>query len=365
MTIAFMSQVARRPSEPGHTKKIMKLLIMSIAVWFAQDSPSLYEEEPVATLALREKLWRQMDSFAASLKDHPETRRQMLRVKLGYPPAALSAPGKPRLEKTGEDALATYYRCWIKVAPDLDQYGLYIVPKGLRRSAPLVISKHGGGGTPEMATFQGGSNYHDMVRGAVREGYVVWAPLTVMYPFRDRDQGPAIPAEVRRDLDARLREAGASLMGLEVAKMSRALDSLLAHRKEIDRSRIAMIGLSYGGFYTLYTAALDPRIKVAVASCSFRNEAAPRETGAPAGRPVDMAGPELISLIAPRPIQVQAGINDKGFPIEDVRRAAARTRELLSKTKPNSENAFEFIEFPGGHEWRGEVAWPFLRKHLR
>jgi len=38
-----------------------------------------------------------------------------------------------------------------------------------------------------MATFHGGTNYHDQVRGAVAEGYVVFAPLTVMYPFRDRD----------------------------------------------------------------------------------------------------------------------------------------------------------------------------------
>lgn len=327
---------------------------------FAADPPAaLYEEEPVATLALREKLWRQMDSFAQTLGQHQETRRQLLRTKLGYPPVGLHAvAAKPRMEKIGEDALAIYYRCWIEVAPGLDQYGLYLVPRSAKGKTPLVISLHGGGGTPEMALFKGGTNYHDMVRGAAREGYVVWAPLTVMYPYRDRDKQTAIPAEVRRDLDAPLRAAGASLMGIEVAKISLALDSLIAHRSEIDARRIAAVGLSYGGFYTLYLSALNPKIKAAVASCSFRNEAGAK--GAEEGRPVDMAGPELASLVAPRALQVQAGVNDKGFPIDDVRQAAGRARAFYGDAK-----TFEYKEFEGGHEWRGELAWPFLKQHLR
>jgi dienelactone hydrolase len=336
----------------------MQFLI--VAALLAQQPP-LFEEDRAATLAVREKLWRQMEEFAKGQAGNVEARRQLLRSRLGYPPVGLHAQaGAPRLERTGEDAMATYHRCWIEVAPGLDQYGLYIVPKKARGKTPLVIALHGGGGTPELATFQGGANYHDMVRGAVTEGYIVWAPLTVMYPYGDRDRGTAIPAEVRRDLDAPLREAGMSLMGLEAGKISRALTALLAARREIDAERIAMTGLSYGGFYTLYIAALEPRIKVAIASCSFRNEAKAGETGAPEGRPVDMAGPELASLIAPRPLQVQAGKSDKGFPIEDVRAATKRTQTLAPEWK-----LFEFIEFDGGHRWHGESAWPFLRRHLR
>jgi len=341
------------------TPLLMTPLLMTPLLMADPPAAALYEEEPVATLALREKLWRQMDAFAKGAAAQPETRRQLLKTKIGYPPVGLhGVAGKPRLEKSGEDAVAIYYRCFIEVAPGLDQYGLYIVPKKARGRTPLVIAKHGGGGTPEMATFKGGTNYHDMVRGAVAEGYIVWAPLTVMYPFRDRDKGTAIPAEVRRDLDAPLRAAGMSLMGLEVGKMSLALTSLLRERKEIDASRIAMVGLSYGGYYTLYMAALDPRIRVAVASCSFRDEAG--QNGAPEGRPVDMGGPELASLIAPRALQVQAGVNDKGLPIADVRRAAERAQALVRAGK-----GFQFSEFEGGHEWRGALAWPFLREHLR
>ena len=75
------------------------------------------------------------------------------------------------------------------------------------RTAAAVPARIGAG-----ATFHGGTNYHDQVRGAVAEGYVVFAPLTVMYPFRDRDHNTPIPADVRGILDDQLRERGTTLM---------------------------------------------------------------------------------------------------------------------------------------------------------
>lgn len=323
---------------------------------------STFEEVPTATMPIRERNWKQLDAYAGRLGQDRTGWRQTFLTSLGYPSPGMHAkPGKPRLEKSGEDEIATYYRCWIEVGPDLETYGLYIVPKKAKLPAPLVISKHGGGGFPEMALFNGGANYHDMIRGAAREGYIVYAPLTVMYPYRDRDQGSPIPAEVRALLDAKLRAAGTSLMGLEVTKMVKALDSLLLHQKEIDAQRIGMVGLSYGGYYTLYMAAVDPRIRVSVASCSFRS-AIPAVDEKKAGRPMDLATPELAALIAPRALQVQAGISDKNFPIDDVRLGAERARTHYAQQ--NAAAQFEFAEFEGGHEFRGSLAWEFLRRHL-
>lgn len=310
---------------------------------------SLYEEDPFATMKRREDNWREMQRAAQAM----DANRGLLRQRLGYPPPlATTAPAPPKCERMGEDRIATYERCTIAVAPGLELYGIYLVPRGLKGRAPLVISTHGGGGFPEMALFRNGSNYRDMIRGAAREGYVVWAPLLVQYPFGDRDRGTAIPATVRKDLDADFRAAGTSLMGVEVAKIVRALDSL-ALRAEPDMSRVAMIGLSYGGFTTLYTAAVEPRIRMAVASCSFDDrEAAP---GTPeSGPPRELRWSDVAKLIAPRPLQVQSGVNDKLLPIESARAAAAKV----------GTPGFEFAEFDGGHEFNGELCWRFLRKHL-
>lgn len=137
-----------------------------LALLFCQQE--LYEENLRSTMPIREKLWRQMDGFATRLQ---------LKSRIGYPPPQMKVSGSQQLVKTGEDPVATYYRSYLPVGDGLDAYGLYIVPKKLAaKRAPLVISKHGGGGFPEMATFHGGTNYKDQVRGAVAEGYIVYAP---------------------------------------------------------------------------------------------------------------------------------------------------------------------------------------------
>jgi dienelactone hydrolase len=355
---------------PAFPLRLACALLVYSTVAFAQ---GLYEEDLLASAPIRVEQWKQMQAYAATLPlkalaplpsvTDRESLARSFRASLGYPPPGFLDHPTGRFDKVGEDSAATYYRCFIRVTPQMETYGLYIVPKNVKLPAPLVISQHGGGGTPEMATFHGGTNYHDQVRGAVAEGYVVFAPLTIMYPFRDRDHNTPIPSEVRGLLDDDLRARGTTLMGVESYKISRALDVVL-QRPEVDRQRVAMIGLSYGGFYTLYTTALEPRIKVAIASCSFRDRepTGAARTDRPAGRPNDLSSAELVRLISPRPLQVQDGINDKGFPIDDVRRAVEKSRVYY---EGSHAAGFDFEAFEGVHEFRGDVAWPFLRKYLR
>lgn len=326
--------------------------MLLLPVVFALQVLPLYEEKVIDSMAIRERYWKQLQAYAASLPKKAPPSAGTLAAKIGFPAPGLNA-GTPKLERAGEDALGTYYRCWIPMGMSgLESYGLYLVPKSPVGRKPLVVAKHGGGGSPELALFEGGGNYHDMVRGPLREGYVVYAPLTVMYPYKDRDHGTPVPEEVRAQLDKAFRARGTSLMAVEVTLIQRSLD-VVSKFADVDASRIGMIGLSYGGFYTLYEAALDPRIRAAVASCSFREQ---EKTPEPQeGRPVDVAPAEFVKLIAPRALQVQSGINDKGFPIESVRRAAAMVKDTPG---------FEFREFDGAHEFRGELAWEFLKKNL-
>jgi dienelactone hydrolase len=341
-----------------------------------QPGAALYEEDILASSPIRVAQWRQMEAYADSLPESAPGAgsapaggagagaaglRAEFRRRLGYPAPGFTGRPQVRLERVGEDAVATTYRCWIRSTPLMETYGLYIVPRGAGIPAPLVIAVHGGGGFPELATFHGGSNYHDMVRGAVAAGYVTYVPLSVMYPYHDRDHGTPIPRDVRERLDARLKKSGTTLMGVEVTKFMRALD-VLEGRPEVDPGRVAMIGLSYGGFYTLYAAALDSRIRASVAACCFRDPnadatAVPRavfETGV-------LNSCELAELVSPRALQVQSGIGDPIFPIAGARRAA----ELARAFYPGSHASdFEFQAFAGGHEFKGDVAWAFLRREL-
>ena len=334
---------------------------MAMFLLAAAAFPQAYDEDPLKSMPIRIEQWKQMQAYIAALPAPARPRAgAAFRDRIGYPPPGFLKNPTLRLEKIGEDATATWHRCWIRVTPEMETYGLYLVPKSAKKPAPLVISQHGGGGYPELAAFQGGSNYHDMVRGAAAEGYVVFAPLVVMYPYRDRDHGTPIPENVRGQFDDTLRDKGTSLAAVEVYKISKALDVLL-RRPEIDRRRVAMVGLSDGGYYTLYATALEPRIRVAVASCAFRDQAA--STGKTAGRLTDLSSDELVALIRPRPLQVQSGIHDKGFPIDNVRQAVAKAEKHYSA--PSLKGRFVFEAFDGGHEFRGDLAWKFLREQLR
>jgi dienelactone hydrolase len=362
----------------------------------ARDEQELYEEDLTASLPHREAQWRELEAYVEALGAEAEARepyaadftgergylgsieplRELLRARIGYPPPGVGAAGETRMELVGEDRVARYYRCWVEVsgrgavrARALQVYGLYLVPPGLSAPAPLVIAQHGGGGTPETALFQGAANYHDMVRGAAARGYVVFAPHLIFNPFSDQEAGSSLPAGVRSRLDARLRLLGTSLTAVEVGKISRALDALLT-RPEVDAARVAMIGLSYGGYYTLHTAALEPRINVAVSSCYFNDQSRRMPLAQPdawsdmrfLGTVSDLADPELAALVCPRPLQVQVGKDDAMFPVDHALRMAERAAAYYERL--GVPERFEFVPFDGGHEWWGEAAWPFLESRL-
>lgn len=339
--------------------RLFALLLSALA--FGQ--PYL-EEDLLKSKPHRETQYEQVKFYAESLPAKPEPRGDTLRAAIGYPAPGILAQGSPREERIGEDALGVYSRLWIRTGPGMEVYGLYLVPKGVKLPRPLVIAQHGGAGFPELALFHGGANYHDMIRGALKEGYVVWAPLTVMHPRRDLQNGGSslIPADVRKELDALLRAKGASLAAVEITKLAASLD-LLLRRKEIDARRVGMTGLSYGGYYTMYAAALDKRITAAAGSCGMRVFPAVRgsATERPDGRLIDLDAAEVARLIYPRPLHLQFGLHDEGLKIADVRPMAEKVKAVYAAAPAK----LDYVEFDGKHEFRGEPVWTFFRKWLQ
>ena len=132
-----------------------------------------------------------------------------------------------------------------------------------------------------------------------------------------------------------------SIHGKDVWDTSRLIDYLetLAF---VDSTRIGMIGHSYGGHSTIFSAALEPRIKVAVANgpvSDFRHHglhwAVPKGGGnsqsLPAMRPyvLDHTLPipitfyEFTALIAPRPLLVGQAVGERR-PMEEENYAAVK-----------------------------------------
>lgn len=141
---------------------------------------------------------------------------------------------------------------------------------------------------------------------------------------------------------------------------------LLQSLPEVDAERIGCIGHSLGGHNTLFLAAFDKRIKVAVTSCgftSFRKYYKGDLTGwshkgympriadvfgkDPAKMPFDFPG--ALAAIAPRSLFINAPLMDNNFDIEGVRdcfNAALPVYQLLKASKnlvminPDAPHAF-------------------------
>lgn len=360
------------------------LLTLSATRTQAQKQPSRYYEENVPdSNPIRTQQAKELDAYIRAVREDSKRLRSLFRPNyssekayerstrplrqafadsIGYPPPGKIPATGPSFQRLGEDSLGTYYRATIPVLPEVNAVGIYIVPKGIKGKAPLVVSMHGGGGSPEVALFHGGANYNDMVRGGVKRGYVVWAPTHLF-----RAEG--FPPDVRTQMDNRMRLVGTSLTAVEIAKITRSLDVILK-RPEVDPERVAMVGLSYGGYYALVTPALDPRIKAVVSSCYF---------GVQEGRyaqdelsvPSDFRFPDrftlfddatVAALICPRAMEIQAGAKDNASHRETGKLLAPKVAEHYRKL--GKEDRFRFVVFDGGHEFHDDTAWEWLGKHL-
>lgn len=146
--------------------------------------------------------------------------------------------------------------------------------------------------------------------------------------------------------------------GVEVWNAMRALD-WLETRPEIDATRIGVTGLSGGGVMTQYLAAMDDRVAVAAPSCStytIGTQAAlglvPRQCDCTFYPNVfHMDFPEVLALIAPRPLMILGGRNDPIFPPIGFHRAYERVKPIydLYAGEGTTDPRLRVVETDAGH----------------
>ena len=241
-----------------------------------------------------------------------------------------------------EDDLGKIYRLNIAVLNGLSAYGLLFLPKG-DGPHPLMISQHGGGGTPELCSgFFGSGNYNDMTRRVLKKGFAVFAPQLVLW---SNEFGPAFE---RVKIDNRLKQFGSSITALEIYKLMRCLD-YLSSREDIDENRIGMIGLSYGGFYTMFTAACDVRIKAALSSCFFNNRLVYNwQDWTWFNSANTFLDAEICSLICPRSLYIEVAKNDELFDVKYTYDEYQKVRYVYDKIGYSGN--LRFKAFEGVHE---------------
>lgn len=162
--------------------------------------------------------------------------------------------------------------------------------------------------------------------------------------------------------------AGRTAVGERVWDLSRIIDWATANYK-VDTRRILSMGNSGGGVVTLYAAACEPRITVAVPSCSFSLLAS--RTGhiyhcdccaIPGifrwGNLYDVAG-----LAAPRHFLAVNGLHDSLHNNDDIRHSARRAAAIFAAAGVPDHFAHRFGD--AGHRFYKALMWPFVEQAFK
>ncbi len=262
--------------------------------------------------------------------------------------------------------------------PSLPVYLLLPRGKGKReKRVPGVVAIHGHGnyGHHPVAgrdDLQGvakaieSANY-DFGRQLVRRGYAVACPC--LTPFGERgDKGGVGNSDVCADTFIRMQILGKLLIAENLRDCLWALE-LLAGHAEVDAGKLGCVGLSYGGRMTTLTAAIEPRVKVAVISGALNimqeRVSQPYGCGAQIIPGLLKFGdiPEIASLIAPRYCLWETGAKDALIKPAEADDALARMRKVFAAL--DAEDHLQRDRFDGGHVWHGEAAYPLLEKVLK
>jgi cephalosporin-C deacetylase-like acetyl esterase len=161
--------------------------------------------------------------------------------------------------------------------------------------------------------------------------------------------------------------------GVECWNGVRAIDYLLT-RKDVDRDKIGVTGISGGGAVTIWIAAADERVKVAVPVSGMSDLKSYVGNKVINGHCdcmflVNLYGWEwttIAALIAPRPLLFANSDDDNIFPMDGNRRIIARLRTLY-RGYGKGALVDEHVS-KGGHAYRPDLRvaiFSFINKHLK
>ena len=166
---------------------------------------------------------------------------------------------------------------------------------------------------------------------------------------------------------------GYTSAGVECWNGIRAIDYLVS-RPDVDAEKIGVTGISGGGAVTIWIAAADPRVKVAVPVSGMSDLESYVGNRVINGHcdcmfVINTYGWEwttIAALIAPRPMLFANSDMDPIFPMDGNRRIIERLRKIYSMY--GKGNVVDDYVSKGGHDYRPDLRlaiFGFINKHLK
>jgi hypothetical protein len=157
---------------------------------------------------------------------------------------------------------------------------------------------------------------------------------------------------------------GRTINGLRIQDAIRCVDYLHT-RDDVDTGKIGCIGLSLGGTLTMYTSAIDERIGLTVVE-GYANTFKESIVDIPhcscnyiPGLLKHAEMPDVLGLVAPRPMYWVTGAQDTIFPVAAFNMAKTQVEYLYKML--GVPGSFATYVHPRGHEYLGKQELDFIK----
>ncbi|HEX2341988.1 MAG TPA: alpha/beta hydrolase family protein [Vicinamibacterales bacterium] len=319
--------------------------------------------------------------FRARTRSEAEEWQKALRAKLtelvgGFP--ATREPLNPVTLETRTFAGYTREKLVFDSRPGVSVLAYLLLPEKARRPAAVMICVPGHGrGVDDIVGIDERGNertdkagyQHDFAIQVAEAGMAAVAIEPIGFGCR-RD-----PVNARQGLGRKACDpvAGGALMigqtmiGWRVWDVMRTID-YIGTRAELDANRVGCMGISGGGTVTVFSSALDTRIRAALVSGylnTFRDSVGSIVHCSDNYVPGILNWAEMhdiAGLIAPRPLFVESGEKDDIFPIRASVESFNEVRTIYEVF--GARDRAEQEVFPGEHSFWGRRGVPFLARHL-
>jgi dienelactone hydrolase len=317
-------------------------------------------------------------AFRARNRDELATWREALRARLREILAIPADPAPLVAEVLGREEAGGYSRELVFLRARTGGVPVYVLrPDGSGPFRPvLALHGHGPGvrdalDLPQTAEEEAHiqSLNTAFAVSLVRRGFLVFAPEQLGFGERreseDKDLGSM--AWSCRQASLALLLLGHTMAGLRVRDVFRTLEYIGGHA-DARPGGVGGVGLSGGGTALLYAAALDERLAALVLSCclsSFRQSImaiSHCEDNYLPGilRHAEMA--DIATLLAPRPLFVESGLDDPIFPASGAVAALTQVRKAYAIL--GAADRLEQEVFAGGHQFHGTRSLDWLDRWL-